>query len=109
MEAITVTSDMIAMYYYAHIIRFEELKPGEQITINIDGGYARSAVITYNGQGVYSAGGDNYPTYDCTFEYSYGGMMSGYPVTCRIGATDRIPLYLSASLPVGHVEMLYNP
>lgn len=109
MEAITVTSDMIGMYYFAHAINFPVLKPGEQIRISIDGPYSRELLVTYNGQSVYSSGGENYPAYDCTFEYSYGDSMSGYPVECKIEANSRIPLYLSASLPVGHVEMLYDP
>lgn len=109
MEAIAVTSDMIAMYYFAHVIDFPALQEGQQITIPIEGPYSREAVITYQGQGIYNADGDNYPTYNITFEYSYGGQMSGYPVECKISATSRIPLFLSASLPVGRVEMLYAP
>lgn len=109
MEAIAVTSDMLGMYYFAHIIDFPALKPGESFTVPIQGGYAREVTVTYQGQGIYSTGSDNFPTYDCTFEYSYGGSISGYPVECRIGATDRVPLFLSASLPVGRVEMLYAP
>lgn len=109
MEAITVTSDMIGMYYMAHAIDFKSMSPGEKITIPIEGGYAREVVITYKGQSIYSADGDNYPAYDCTFEYSYGNSMSGYPVECKIGATDRILLYLCADLPVGRVEMLSTP
>lgn len=109
MEAITVTSDMIGMFYYAHAINFPNLTPGERISVNIEGPYSNGLVITYNGKGVYTVNGDTYPTYDCTFEYNYGGSMSGYPVECKIGATDRIPMYFSASLPVGNVEMLYDP
>lgn len=108
MEAITVTSDMIGMYYFAHAINFGELSPGEQIRIPINGEYAHEVLITYQGEGLYSANGDNYPTYNCTFEYSYGGGMSGYPVECKIWTTERIPVFLSASLPVGRVEMLYT-
>lgn len=109
MEAITVTSDMLGMYYYAHAIEFENLKPGERVIVRIEGPYSKELLITYNGQDIYSVNGDNYPTYNCTFEYGYEGTMSGYPVECKIGATDRIPMYLSASLPVGRVEMLYTP
>lgn len=109
MEAITVTSDMIGMYYYAHAIDFAALEPGSQVRVEISGGYARELLITYNGKGTYAACGSTYPTYDCTFEYSYAGTMSGYPVECHIGVTDRIPMLLSASLPVGKVEMLYDP
>lgn len=109
MEAITVTADMIGMYYYSHDIDFEKMQPGDKITIPIEGAYSKEVVITYNGQGVYRVNSDIYPTYDCSFEYSYDGNMSGYPVDCKIGVTDKVPLFLSASLPVGKVEMLYDP
>lgn len=108
MEAVTVTSDMLGMYYYAHAIDFSVLNPGNQLTVNIDGPYSRSLVITYQGQGTYSGNGNTYPTYNCTFEYSYDGAMSGYPVECRIGVNNRIPLFLSANLPIGRIEMLYS-
>lgn len=107
MEAITVTSDMIGMYYIAHAIDFERLRPGDQVRFPIVGPYSHEVVVTYQGQGLYDVGGSTYPVYNCSFEYGYDGSMSGYPVECKIGATDRVPLYLSASLPAGHVEMLY--
>lgn len=109
MEAITVTSDMLGMYYLAHALNFPGFRPGDRFVIPIEGPYSTEVVVTYQGQGIYSAGGSTYPTYDCTFEYSYGGRMSGFPVEMKIGASDRIPLFISASLPVGRVEMLYAP
>lgn len=109
MEAITVTSDMLGMFYYAHAINFPDMKPGERFTLPIEGRYANCVVVTYQGQGTYTVGGDTYPTYDITFEYSYGYGMSGYPVECKIGASNRIPVFISANLPVGRVEMLYSP
>lgn len=108
MEAITVTSDMIGIYYFSHAIDFSQLRPGDKVTVGIEGGYSRELVLTYQGQGIYSANGDNYPVYNCSFEYGYDGRLMGYQVECKIGATDRFPLYLSASLPVGKVEMLYD-
>lgn len=109
MEAIIVTSDMIGMYYYAKLLDFSALKPGDWVWVNIDGPYSKSLKITYEGEGTYSVNGNTYPTYNCSFEYGYEGSMSGYPVECRIGVSNRIPLFLSASLPVGRVEMLYDP
>ena len=109
MEAITVTSDMIGMYYLAHAIDFSSLTAGQKITVPIQGQYSKEVVITYTGEGLYTTGGDNYPTYNCTFEYGYGGRMSGYPVECKISRSSRIPVYLCANLPVGRVEMLYDP
>lgn len=109
MEAITVTSDMLGMFYYVNFINFEAMTPGSSFTIPIEGRYAKEVEITYNGKGTYTVDGDTYPTYNCTFEYSYGGNMSGYPVECQVGVSERFPLLLSASLPVGRVEMLYSP
>ena len=109
MEAITITSDMIGMYYYAHEIDFESMHPTQQITIPIEGVYAQEVVITYLGKGSYEIENINYPTYNCMFEYNYKGTMSGYPVQMRIHQTDRIPVFLSASIPVGKIEMIYNP
>ena len=109
MEAITVTADMLGMYYFAHAIDFPSLHSGEEIRIPIRGRFSSEVVITYQGEGTYTVNGDTYPTYNCTFEYAYGGGMSGYPVECRISVRDRIPMFLSANLPVGRVEMLYDP
>lgn len=108
MEAITVTSDMLGLYYFSHLLNFEQFPEGERIVIPIEGPYSRELVITYNGKGVYNGSGGTYPTYDCVFEYGYDGRMSGYPIECKISADGRIPVYFSASLPVGHVEMLYE-
>lgn len=111
MEAITVTADMLGMFYYAHEIDFESMNPGQAVTIPIaiEGGAPERVVVTYEGKSHYQIDGVTYPTYEINFEYSYNGNMCGYPVKAQIGATDRIPLLLSASLPVGHVEMIYNP
>lgn len=109
MEAITVTSDMLGLYYFVHFINFEAMQPGQSIVIPIEGPYSKEVTITYNGQDTYVANGSTYPTYDCTFEYSYEGGGVDYPVECKVSATDRIIVYLSASLPVGRVEMLYDP
>ena len=109
MEAITITSDMIGMYYYAHEIDFESLQPNQEITIPIEGVYAQEVKVTYLGKGSFEVENTTYPTYNIMFEYNYKGKMSGYPVQMRIHTTDRIPVFLSASIPVGKIEMIYNP
>lgn len=108
MEAITVTSDMLGMYYFAHALDFSTMEAGHEYFIPIDGKYSKKVLINYQGQGVYNVDGNSYRTYDLTFEYSYDGSMSGFPVECKIGVDNRIPLFISASLPVGRVEMLYS-
>lgn len=109
MEAITVTSDMIGMYYLAHALDFGSMEPGHTYNVEISGPFSKQLVIKYEGQGTYTNGGDTYPTYDCSFEYGYGDSLSGFPVECKIGKSSLIPLYFGASLPVGKVEMLYTP
>lgn len=109
MEAITITSDMIGMYYYANEIDFEALQPNQEINIPIEGKYAQTLKITYLGKGSYEIENVTYPTYNCMFEYNYNGKMSGYAVQMRVRQTDHIPIFLSASIPVGKIEMIYNP
>ena len=110
MEAVTVTADMLGMFYYYHEIDFESMSPGQQITIpiTVEGGINQQVVVTYNGKSTYNASGVTYPTYSTTFEYSYNGAMSGYPVQAEVATSSRIPVLLSASLPVGKVEMIYD-
>lgn len=110
MEAITVTADMLALYYYFREIDFESMNEGARFTLPFTGedGSANKVVITYEGKSQFKADETLYHTYAVKFEYSYGDSMSGYPVECQIAADSRIPLLFSASLPVGKVEMIYH-
>lgn len=110
MEAVTVTADMLGMFYYYHEIDFDSMSPGQQITIpiTVEGGVNQQVVVTYNGKSTYNASGVTYPTYSTSFEYSYNGAMSGYPVQAEVATDSRIPVLLSASLPIGKVEMIYD-
>lgn len=109
MEAICVTSDMIGMFYYARTINFDSMTKGQQFTIPIEGEYASEVVVTYTGPGSYSVEDETYNTYNCQFEYTYEGKLSGYQVKMRIDKITKLPVFISASLPVGRVEMLYTP
>lgn len=109
MEAVAILADMTALYYYFRVIDFPSMRDGESIVIPIQSpSGAGKVVVTYNGMSAMNAGGSSYHTYQATFEYSYEGRMSGYPVKTEISADSRIPLKFSASLPIGHVEMIYN-
>ncbi len=104
MEAVTVTADMLGMFYYFHEIDFASMSSGQQVTIPIAGGYSRSVTVTYNGESTYGG----YSTYSVTFEYSYDGVSTGYPVQAQVARDSRIPVLLSADLAIGHVEMIYE-
>lgn len=111
MEAITVTADMLGMFYYFREIDFDTMAQGSSITIpiNVEGGEPQKVVVTYIGPSTYTINGCTYPTYEADFEYSYRGAMSGYPVKTQVSASSRLPLLISASLPAGDVEMIHRP
>ena len=109
MEAITITSDMIAMFYYAKEFDFDTWEPNTKIKLPIQGVYAQEVDVTYLGKGSYEIENTVYPTYNVMFEYTYNGKMSGYPVQMRIDTKTRMPIFISASIPVGKIEMIYNP
>ncbi|MDE6022071.1 MAG: DUF3108 domain-containing protein, partial [Muribaculaceae bacterium] len=104
MEAVTVTADMLGMFYYFHEIDFASMSPGQQITIPISGGYSQSVTVTYNGPSNFGG----YSTYSVSFEYSYQGAPTGYEVQAQVDQSSRIPVLLSADLAIGHVEMEYE-
>lgn len=106
-EAVTITADMLSLYYYFSEIDFDRLQPGEKVTIGITlpDGDVQHVEITYNGTDTYN--GHN--VYATVFEYSYHGEMDNYPVKCLIDSHSRIPLLLSANLKIGHVELVLNP
>lgn len=104
MEAVTITADMLGMFYYFHEIDFASMSPGQQVTIPINGGYAQSVTVTYNGVSSYNG----YSTYSVAFEYTYQGASSGYPVYAQVDQSSRIPVLISADIAIGHVEMIYE-
>lgn len=107
MEAITITAEMLALYYYAHQINFAKMNAGDAITIPINTPEGSEWVrLTYQGPSTLDIGGRTFNTFHTVFEYSYHGRLSGYEVDLDINAENRLPLRFSSELPIGHVEML---
>ncbi|MCM1348309.1 MAG: DUF3108 domain-containing protein [Firmicutes bacterium] len=110
MEAVTIMSDMLSIYYYAHQLGFGTMQPGHRVEIPvIENGREQTLYITYNGVEQYSYNGYSSEAYSITFQYTYHGAPDRYPVTCLIGTDNRIPLLFSAHILIGHVEMRYIP
>lgn len=108
MEAVNITSNMLAMFYYFRQIPFPELSAGHTYHIVIDdpanpGDYVD---IGYEGLSQYNWLGNKVPTYKIVFEYSYRGTSSNYPVTCQVSRDTRLPLLFEASLPIGRLQMI---
>lgn len=108
MEAVNITSNMLAMFYYFRQIPFPELAAGHTYHMKINdpsqpGDYVD---ISYEGLSEYDWLGQTVPTYKIIFEYSYKGVRSNYPVTCQVSRRTRLPLLFQASLPIGRMQMI---
>lgn len=103
MEAVTISTDMLAMFYYFQQIDFASMQPGENINLSVtlpDGDIQQVSMV-YEGTDNYN-GND---TFRLRFLYSYHGVMSKYPVTAQIDMDSRLPLLFSADLKIGRVEL----
>lgn len=106
-EAVTITADMLSLFYYAKSIDFDSLTEGAKINVPITeaDGSAGSLAITYGGEQTVNVGDLEIPTYAIVFNYTYRGTPSAYPVNCWISKVGRVPVIISASLAIGHMEM----
>lgn len=104
MEAVTITADLIGLFYYLQTIDFDNMAEGDSRTIPISmpGGKSGELFIKYFGKDDYC---DN-RCYHITFTYSYNGQLSKYPVKCIVSRDQRIPLLFSADIKIGHVELV---
>lgn len=103
-EAITVSADMLALFYYFRQIDYSSLVPGQHIdlAINLPDGDVQQLLIVYEGEGCYKG----HDTYKVSFTYSYHGTMSAYPVTAQIDRSTKLPLIFSSNIKIGHVELV---
>lgn len=103
MEAVTITADMLAMFYYFQELDFENMQPGQNINmaVTLPDNDVQQVNIIYEGSDTYKG----LPTYKVKFTYSYHGEMSAYPVTAQIHTVTRLPLLFSADIKIGHVEL----
>lgn len=109
MEAVTVMADMLSLFYYFREIDFPGMTEGGIVTIPIQSaGGSEEVRVTYKGKSTLNLDGTDWHTYRVAFEFSYRGVMSGYTVDAEVSADSRIPLIMSSSLPIGHVEMKYH-
>lgn len=109
MEAVTITSDMLALYRYGAVIDFSSLEPGKPVTINITGQNPGSVEITFVGPAPVNINGLQMAAWEIIFNYEYDGALSGYPVHAWLDTKTQIPLIISADIKIGHVEMIYDP
>lgn len=110
MEAVTIMSDMLSIFYYAHEIDFRAMQPGHRLTIPIvRDGNRQTLYITYNGTALFSYNGYSTRAYEIVFQYTFNGAPDKYPVKCLIDCNTLAPVEFSANLLIGKVEMKYVP
>lgn len=106
MEAVTVSTDMLAMFYYFQQFDYDALQPGQtiELTVNLPDGDTQQVAVTYVGEDSF----DGHTTHKLTFNFSYHGVMTDYPVTAQVDATTKLPLLFAADIKIGHIELVYN-
>lgn len=104
MEAVGISCDMLGIFYLFRYMDFTALQPGQTLlmSVNMPRTGMQHAMITYLGPDQYQ----DSPSYKVRFEYTYRAVRSGYPVTCQVERSSRIPLLISASLDIGRMEMI---
>ena len=107
-EAVTITADMLSLFYYVKAIDFAQAAPGAKYNIKITNpdGTASGLTITYGGEQTVNVGPVEIPTYAIVFNYDYDGAPSAYPVHAWVSKEGRIPVIISAQLVIGHMEMI---
>lgn len=89
MEAVGISCDMLGIFYLFRYMDFTALQPGQTLlmSVNMPRTGMQHAMITYLGPDQYQ----DSPSYKVRFEYTYRGVRSGYPVTCQVERSSRIP------------------
>lgn len=106
-EAVSITTDMLSIFYYANSIDFDGLAEGQHVQVPVieADGARRSISIVYGGEQTVNLGEAEVACYAILFNYDYNGAPSSYPVNCWISKEGRIPVIFSAKLEIGHFEM----
>lgn len=110
LEAQGMTVDMLSSFFYLRTLDFDNMKKGQSITLNIFSGSKKEKLkITYMGRQNVKLDGATYPTYYINFTFTRKGVESSDPISGWISTdSQRIPLKVEGSLPVGKVRALYT-
>ncbi|MDE5594762.1 MAG: DUF3108 domain-containing protein, partial [Muribaculaceae bacterium] len=106
MEAITISADMLALFYYFQQFDYSAMQPGQsfEMTVTLPDGDTQQVAVVYEGEDNFNG----YATHKMTFTYSYHGVMTDYPVTAQIDSTTKLPLLFAADIKIGRIELVYK-
>lgn len=107
MEAIAISTDILATFYYFRQMDFETMKPGQttMLSISLPDGTEQQLSIKYGGPDNF----DGRDTYRLTFTYSYEGAMTDYPVMTQVDRQSKLPLLFAADIKIGHIKLVIAP
>ncbi len=102
-----LTLDLLAVFYYIRQIPYEQMTPGETVTVNIFAGTSPEILsVTYNGRVTRPVRGREVPAFDISLTFSArSGSQS--PDDMEIWISDdatRVPVQINGSLKIGHIE-----
>lgn len=106
-----LTLDLLAVFYYIRQIGYEDMKPGEQVTVNIfSGKNPETLAVTFDGVEDMVFDGKQLPVYvvSLTFSAENGGKTNTDHMRVSISTDDdRVPLVVDGSLKIGHLLCHY--
>ncbi len=110
LEAQGMTVDMLSSFFYLRTLDFDNMKKGQNITLNIFSGSKKEKLkITYLGRQNVNLNGSSLPAYYINFTFTRNGVVSSDPISGWISTdSQRIPLKVEGSLPVGKVRAFYT-
>lgn len=110
LEAQGMTVDMLSSFFYLRSLDFDNMNKGQSITVNIFSGSKKEKLkIIYMGTKNVSLNGRSYPAYYINFTFTRKGVESSAPISGWISTdSQRIPLKVEGSLPVGKVRAIYT-
>lgn len=106
-----LTLDLLAVFYYIRQIDYEQMQPGEKVTVNIfSGSNPETLSVTYNGRQEIDFDGSQRPVYNISLNFTAaaGSTANADRMDVSIATDDsRIPLLINGALKVGHIECRY--
>ena len=107
MEAVAISTDMIGLFYLFEHIDFSQIEAKHTYLLPIGKPSGESHMdFRYEGPSTYELDGRRIPTYVAVIDYYVNGRPSGYPITCEVEQTTRVPLSFSAALKIGRFKMV---
>lgn len=102
-----LTLDLLAVFYYVRQIPYEQMQPGQSVTVNIFAGQTpETLTITYNGQQTRTVNGNDVNAFSTTLVFSTQTPTETSDTMDILISNDgqRAPVLINGALKFGHIE-----